>query len=144
MTPPCDHWVLRKPPKMIEVVNLRSKKCSAIFLKKIKISGTPNLCWANQIKFEFGGHLEVKYGQKHKSPKFDDFFGDFWLLCQSLIIFCNSSPQVVKLSLFLFKKQTWKACPSQQLVLLGLCTKKMQSFWISFLLNKTMWPWIKL
>ncbi len=41
---------------------------------KLKISGTPKLCWADQVKFEFWGHLEVKKGQKRESLK----IGDFW------------------------------------------------------------------
>ena len=36
---------------------------------KLKISGTPKLCWADQVKFEFWGHLEVKKGQKRKIAK---------------------------------------------------------------------------
>ncbi len=27
-----------------------------------KISGTPKLCWANQVKFKFWGQLQVKKG----------------------------------------------------------------------------------
>ncbi len=36
---------------------------------KIEILGTPNVCWADQVKFEFWSHLEVEKGQKRKSFK---------------------------------------------------------------------------
>ena len=42
-----------KPPKQVYITNLRSKQCSVILFTKLKILGTPNLCWVDQVKFEF-------------------------------------------------------------------------------------------
>ena len=36
---------------------------------KLKRSGTPNLCWADQVKYEFGGHFGGQKAQKLKIAK---------------------------------------------------------------------------
>ncbi len=36
---------------------------------KLKRSGTPKLCWADQVKFELGGHFVGQKRQKQKKPR---------------------------------------------------------------------------
>ncbi len=102
----CDQPVSRKPQKRFKLESRGLRSAQTENFTKLKNLGTPKLCWADQVKFEFWGHLEVKKGQKRKSLKIGEFFLVLFdsplKLCQSLKIFCNSSPQVVELSLFLF------------------------------------------
>ncbi len=74
----------------LQIWGLRSAQTENFI--KLKISGTPKLCWAVQFKFEFSGHL-VKKGQKRELLEignflvlFDKVLWKFAILCQSSVI----------------------------------------------------------
>ncbi len=54
----------------------------------MEILGTPKLCWADQVKSDFSGHLEVKKVKNGNNLK-SVFFGDFWPMSLTLTIFKN-------------------------------------------------------
>ena len=78
---------------------------------ELKISGTPKLCWVDQVKSEFQSHFKVQKGHKHTIAL---FFGAFlaifvesksiWNSFRTIPFLWKSLPQVIKLSLFLFKR----------------------------------------
>ncbi len=86
----CGQPVTRKPPKKLKskVKGLRGAQTEQFI--KLTILGTPKLCWADQVKFEFWGVLEVKKGQKRKLLKIGESLWYFFMKSfETLPIFEN-------------------------------------------------------